>query len=220
MPGGDAAPLLRPLSALCLLLALTSCASRRPVGERAPSPAHAPYSAKIQFTAEAKGRGLSVPAGVAVDPAGFARVELRDPMGATLLVLALTPTSGRILSPDLRRGAKWDGASEALPWSPSELWCLLAGVLPTEGASLANLRPKADGATWKGPFGKVTLSREASPGRAFPPAQASLRGPGPARLGVVWRRVYEGAPPESSLAPPPAAPEQLPLESLLKEVFR
>lgn len=225
MRGGDTAPLLgrgsRPWIPFLLLVSLCSCA-HRPGAEsgRPPDapPVRAPYSAKIQLTAEARGRGLSMPAGVAVDPAGFARVELRDPMGATILVLALSPHSGRLLSPGLRQEALWDKATETLPWDPSDLWCLLSGV-PT-GASLSDPQRGHHRASWRGPFGKVRFRSVPSQDRAFPPEEASLRGPGAARLAIAWRTVYPGPPPPEALLPPPPATEQVLMQSLLDGLFR
>lgn len=163
---------------------------------------------------------MSLPAGVAVDPAGFARVELREPLGATVLVLAISSHTGRLLSPDLGQEALWDKASGALPWSPSELWCLLSGEVPAGAHPLSDWRGGSRRTSWNGPFGKVIFRTEPSPGRTFPPAVASLRGPGKARLTVAWRAVYDAPPPREALLPPPPAAEQVPLDSLLKEIFQ
>lgn len=206
------------LAALWAAAVMTGCAAARPPRSEAPLPPA--YTARLQVTAEARGRGMSLPAGAAVDPARCARLELRDPMGATLLLLWITPDRGRVLSPDGRQEAAWDRASESLPWSPAELWALLAGTLPPGARSQ---RRDAAGALrsarWDNPFGGVALRAVPAASGAFPPESAELSGPGPARLALRWRSVSPGPPPDAALEPPPPG-EAVPLSDLLGEVLR
>lgn len=219
MSGTDR-PRRGPVLALAALAAagMLACAAQRPPASEAPRPA--PYASRLQLTAEARGRGMSLAAGAAVDPGLGARLELRDPMGATVLLLWVSPAGGRILSPDGRQEARWEGAVEVLPWSPSEVWALLTGALPAGARSVRRTSSGAlSGARWDGPYGRVTLRAVAAPGRPFPPESAELSGPGPARLGVRWTSLSDQPPPASALEPPPPG-EPVPLSDLVGEILR
>jgi hypothetical protein len=207
--------------AALLWLALLACAEHRPPEREAEPVVPVAYGAHLQVTLEAHGRGFSLPAGAAVDPARGARVELRDPLGAARLLLLLSPASGRLFSPDAREEARWEAASESLPWSPLDLWSLLV-ALPPPGATDA--RRDAEGrllsVRWSGPYGSMKARFSPAAERLFPPASALLSGPGPARLAVVWRDARAGAPQEGALEPPAGGSVAVPLESLLEELSR
>jgi len=215
---------LRGTSAAAVVLSaalLAACAPRRPAPPSPPAPPPVAYRAHLQLTVEAAGRGFSLPSGAAVDPARGARVELRDPMGGARLLLLLGPQSGRLFQPGSAEEARWERASDALPWSPLDLWSLLVASPPPAATSVrsdGSGRPLS--ASWPGERGTLRARFLWDPSRPFPPDEAHLKGPGPARLTVIWRDAQPGAIPDVALAPPEGEGTAVSLEDLLAEVSR
>jgi len=208
-------------AALLCAAALVACAARRPPSPAAPPPPPTAYRAHLQVTVEALGRGFSLPSGAAVDPARGGRVELRDALGGARLLLLLDSASGRLFRPGTAEEARWTGACEALPWSPSDLWSLLVASPPTAAHAVrrdGSGRPLS--AAWPGAGGTLRVRFTWEPGRLFPPAEAHLKGPGAARLAVVWRDAQAGGIPDGALDAPQGGGAVVPLEDLLAEVSR
>ncbi len=192
------------LAVSCTLLSAAAC-GRLPE----PSPAAiAPldsYSASIRIKASARSHGVLVPAGCAVDPASGARVEIRDNMGGTRLLIILKQSSAFLFDPESGKSAGWQESDSGLPWSPLDLWTLLAAAPPPHGESI-----KYDGSgrlaacEWRGPGGRRRARFVRAPG-GFPYSSAVVEGPMGARLAVEWRQADFGAIPAEALAEPPGA---------------
>ena len=186
------------------LVCATACA-RLPV----PSPATIvplePYTASIQIRATAHGRGALVSAGCAVDPASGARIELRDNMGGTRLLIILKPSAAFLFAPDSGESASWSESDSSLPWSPLDLWTLLAAVPPPHGESIRyDNSGRLAACEWRGASGGRRASFASTAG-GFPYSSAVVDGPMGAKLAIEWRRAEFGAIPSEALAEPPGA---------------
>ncbi len=194
MPGA------RSLLAFSILLGL-GCAPRLP----SPSLASGnppPLSGRGRITLTAGRNGFSAPFGFVLDlAAGEARVEIREPMGATRLVLFLQPGGALLWDPAGGGWSPWEEADPNLPFSPRELWAALLG-LPPDGA-----RGRQEGsevrAAWRNEAGRVKGRFGADGGER----RVSLQGPRGARLEVRFEAMKAVSPPEGAFAPPPLPPE-------------
>ncbi len=218
--GDRPSPWLLPAPLLCAV-ALAACTARTPPSAVAPLRLGA-YAGQVAVTATYRGRGFAFRAGCAVDPAAGARLEVRDPMGGTRLLLLLRPDAGEFLSPGTGEEAVWDGGSEELPWNPLDLWTLLAAVPPPHRDTVSyDAIGRLVSCRWSG-RGSILEGRFfAAKEGAFPYASATLAGPGAARLEVRWAAVRPAAPPEGFLARPASlAFAAVPLDRLLEGVSR
>lgn len=152
----------------------------------------APYSATLRILIRASGREASFRAGCAVDPARGARLEVRDPLGATRL-LALLGDSGGVLLVDPARELEslWDDASETLPWVPDALRTFLMGP-PPAGASPERNKGGATHFAWPSGSGSVKAALVPSAAGPAPYAEGDFRGPGRARLRLIASGVEPG----------------------------
>lgn len=142
---------VRSLAALLVLLGL-GCAPRLPVPSSAEG--RGLLSGRGRITLSAGHRGISAPCAFVLDGAsGRARVEIREPMGTTRLVLFLSPAEARLWEPTSGAWALWMGAADGLPFAPSDLWAALR-ALPPVGA-----RGRTEGqgvrASWRNGAGRV-----------------------------------------------------------------
>jgi hypothetical protein len=122
---------------LAILLAamlggLAGCAPVRPTAPWQPPAVSGPYTANARFLFEARGKTASFRGGCAVDPGQGLRLEVRDPMGSTRLLLILLPhpTGVLLLDPARKVHALWSLRSPSLPWVPDTLWLVLSGEPP------------------------------------------------------------------------------------------
>ena len=124
------------------------------------------------------GRTLAAFGGCAVEPGKGARVELRDPFGATQMLLLLTPAEGTLVAPSAGLVYRWSEATRAMPWDPADLLFLLQGG-PVPGQ--AGLEPRPGGrlrAGWRNGLGRCRADLIPSPAGPCPFLRAELRGPG------------------------------------------
>ncbi len=202
---------------VCSAAFLSLACVHSPPGQAAARAPLAPYTASIQIRATAKGHGATIPAGCAVDPALGARIELRDAMGGTRLLVILKPSAALLFAPEKGESAAWSESDTTLPWSPLDLWTLLAAAPPPHRDFA-----KYDGSgrlmacSWTGPNG----GRRASFARAsgdFPYSSATVDGPIGAVLAIEWRKVAVGAMPAQALvAPAGEGAESVPASALLE----
>lgn len=173
-----------------------------PPGQTAARAPLAPYTAAIEIRATAKGHGAIIPAGCAVDPALGARIELRDSMGGTRLLVILKPSAALLFAPDNGESAAWNESDPSLPWSPLDLWTLLAAEPPPHrDFAKYDDSGRLMACSWTGASG----GRRASFVRAsgdFPYSSATMDGPIGAVLTIEWRKVALGAMPAQALVPP------------------
>ncbi len=190
---------LRLIACPLLLLLFLSCAARQIPDAPPSSPLPQTYSGILQVEARAGGTPILLTAGVAVDRSRGARVEVRDPIGATQLLILIGPDEGTAV--DLRMGtrSKWREAIRPFPWEPGDWWALLAGP---ENGSAAEWKPHTKNrlrAQWKNPLGKIraTLTREG-------PDKMSLevKGPHAARLTLRLSGIREASLPADFLSEP------------------
>lgn len=206
----------RATLALLLLTALLACAPKAP---ESWAPLIAPsfsYSASAACTLVLGEREFRASGGCAADSAQGARVELRDPIGATLLLIIVTPARGILLSPDKRLSFAWTEAGREMPWSPSDLMALFAG--PPRGSDKAPSEKAVTIFHWKNGRGRVTGEFTPTGGPlAF--SAASLRGPGHASLSLRLDSVRpEKFGPEVFRLPEGLATEPSTPAQILKEV--
>lgn len=169
-------PRLARLGAALLVLSsalLSGCAPARTPLPWAPEPAKIPYSATLRILVHSRGRTASLRAGCAVDPSRGARVEIRDPMGSTrlLLILLPRPTRALLIDPARRVRALWNQNTENLPWVPETLWLALAGW-PIEGVEL-DARAR-DHLALRGSFSGTPLKGVLTPSAQGPAPFASV----------------------------------------------
>ncbi len=190
-----------------LLSAMLFCGACSHIPQQSPAAISplAPYTASIQIRATAHGRGALLSAGCAVDPASGARVEIRDNMGGTRLLVLLKPSSALLFNPDSGESARWSELDSSLPWSPLDLWTLLAATPPPHGESIKyDNSGRLAACEWRGAGGGRRARFVRSTG-GFPYASAMVDGPMGARLTVEWRKADFGAIPAEVLAGPPGA---------------
>ena len=174
-----------PLSKALLLLLpalLIACAARKPPLTLSAVPSAAPYAASLSATLRLGGRTLAAFGGCAVEPGEGARVELRDPFGATQMLILLTPAEGILVAPSAGLVYRWSEATRAMPWAPADLLFLLQGGTPP---GRVGLEPRPEGrlrAGWRNGLGRCRADLVPSPSGPCPFLRAELRGPGRTRL--------------------------------------
>ena len=172
---------LRAAFAVLQFGALLACAPRPPETWKPLVALSSSYSASAACTLALGGRDFRASGGCAVDPAQGARVELRDPSGATLLLIIVTPNRANLLCPQSGLSFSWNEADRDMPWSPADLMSLFVG--PPAGSVKMSSKGPALICRWKNGVGRVTGE--------FVPADSplafsavSLRGPGRAGLSL------------------------------------
>ena len=166
------------VSALCASLA---CAQRAPETWKPLATPSSSYSASAACILVLGEREFRASGGCAMDPAQGARMELRDPFGATLLLIIVTPARGILLCPQSRLSFTWTEAGREMPWSPGDLMALFVG--PPPGSAKVSSEGSGLIVRWKNGAGRVTGEfAPASGPAAF--SEVSLRGPGRASLSL------------------------------------
>lgn len=183
-----------PLALLALLS--LGCAPRLPSPSLA-SGGQDPLSGRGRVTLTAGRCGLSAPFAFVLDPvAGRARVEIREPMGTTRLVLFLQPGGALLWDPAGGGWSPWEEAGPNLPFSPRDLWAALLDLPPDEA------RGRTEGsevrAAWRNGAGRVR-GRFGADGEI---RRVSLEGPRGARLEVRFEAEKAGLPPEGAFRAP------------------
>ncbi len=187
---------------LLFLPALLGCAAQRvnvvPLCSAASS-----YSAAIQLTATAGGRGMTASGVCAVDPARGGRIELRDPSGATRLLLLFDSRRASLM--DVSRGLvySWQAASAGMPWSAADLWFMFAGGAPPKLKAARSTGEGPDRATWSNAMGTLRCQFLPSPDSPLGYWNARCEGPGRARLDVSWHAFQRMPIPAEAFQPPP-----------------
>ena len=163
------------------------------------------------------GRGIdTVTAGCAVDPALGARIEIRDPFGATRLLVFAGASGGTVVSPGTGSRAEWNMPSEVMPWGPADLWFLLSGSPPSDEMAVKERGGRRVTCTWKNGAGMIKASLDC--GGVSPFSRADLKGPGRAFMSVEWTRV-EAYEPVPEAFEPPAGLAEVGLDSILSGAF-
>jgi len=187
-------PGARSLLAFLTLLGL-GCAPRLPSPSLAV--ASVPLAGRGRIVLSAGRYGLSAPCAFVLDPVAHrARLEIREPLGTTRLVLFLEPGGALLWEPAGGRWSRWEAAGPGLPFAPDDLWGALL-LVPPDGA-----RGRTTGtelrAAWRNGAGRVKgrFGEEGGERRAF------LEGPRGARLEVRYEAVQAGPPPEEAFTPP------------------
>lgn len=172
-----------------------------------------PLSGRGRIVLSAGPSGLSAPCAFALDPAaGRARVEIREPMGATRLVLFLEPGAALLWDPAGGGWTRWERAGGGLPFGPGDLWSALL-LRPPGGARGGSFGPEVR-ATWHNGAGRVRGRFRQGDGVG----RAILVGPRGARLEIRFEAVEAAAPPEGAFIPPPLPEEgRTTLPALLME---
>ncbi|MGC8764093.1 MAG: hypothetical protein ACP5VN_10780 [Acidobacteriota bacterium] len=193
MPGA------RSLLATLALLGL-GCAPRLPTPSLPGGTA--PPAGKGRITLLAGRSGLSAPCAFALDATlGKARVEIREPMGATRLVLFLEPGAALLWDPAGGGWTRWEKAGPGLPFAPGDLWAALL-LRPPGGARGRAWGPELR-ASWRNGAGRVR-GNFCEDGRE---RRVSLQGPRGARLEIRFEAVEAATPPEGAFTPPPLPEE-------------
>ena len=176
--------LLLTFSPLLVILA-ASCQHRPPELLR-PVPVSS-YSAFINCTLSFRNHTTAFQGGCAVDPAKGVRVELRDVMGSTKILLFLNGEKATAVVPESGATCAWSKATPVFPWGSSDLWALFTGELPSLRGSRGGRSVRS---TWKNDMGKIraelTSSADGMVQRAF------LKGPRGFRLKIDFSRVKHG----------------------------
>ncbi len=173
----------KQLFALLLLPLCAGCAARRsPVfmGRASHS-----FSASLRITLSLKGRTLTFHGGCAVASSGDTRIELRDAMGTTRLLIFLRGARATAILPESGASYSWLRGVREFPWSAAQLRTLFVTGIP-EGA-----KRHGDGSlslSWRTYRGRVTMTRATGD----KPTYAALRGPGSWRLAVAFSSVKAG----------------------------
>jgi hypothetical protein len=159
-------PLRAAIFPMALLVGLGACAPERPASW-VPAPSPPAYQATARVLFEGGGRAASFRAGCAVDPARGLRMEVRDPFGATRLLLILLPhpTGITLVDPARKVRALWSGKSKSLPWIPDALWMALAGEPPAQ-ARIARASGGSLDLRWE--FGGTRLKGSLTPASSGP----------------------------------------------------
>jgi len=164
------------------------------------------WSGRGRFILSRGTRGFTAPCAFALDPSSGARVEVRDPFGATRLLLFVGPSEATVVDPATGRFGLWRGSSDALPWSPSDLWSAMTGR-PPAGARVLRREGGLE-AAWSGRTGRIkALLREPVEGTG----ESVLRARGGA---VLTFRVegLSGAPFDPAVLLPPGELLQTPAD--------
>lgn len=200
-----ALPALTGASLLLCAAAISCAGAKTPVALGPAAPAVAPYSASLGLSLALGGKGVLVSGGCAVVPGQGARVELRDPAGATRLLMLLKPAEGTLIDPVEGLSYTWEEASRELPWGAAELLAVFSGSFP-EGAEIEGGRGGAREARWKNGEGRVKGTFAPSSSGPFPYGSAQIAGPRGASLRITWKSSRPGTFAESVFQAPPGMP--------------
>lgn len=175
------------LTFLPLLVILAASCQHRPPELLQPVSVSS-YSALINCTLSFRNHTTAFQGGCAVDPAKGVRVELRDVMGATKILLFLNGEKATAVVPESGAICAWSKATPAFPWGSSDLWAIFTGKLPSQRWSR---KGQVIHSTWRNDMGKIraelTSSADGMAERAF------LKGPRGFRLEIKFRSVKGGA---------------------------
>lgn len=117
-----------------------------------------------------------------MDPGRGTRVELRDPLGMTALLVLLAPGRGAIVAPQAGRAYTWSEAGRELPFAPQDLMALFEGA-PPEARPGKAVSPACLAFRWKNAAGGI-LAEFAPSSEPAPFSRAVLEGPGGATVAV------------------------------------
>ena len=199
--GRDSAGTRSVMLVLAMLFAAFGCITRR-VNINLVPPAAAPYSASLRLSTTLGQRGFTASGGCAVDPARGARIELRDPSGASQFLLLVTRDRAVLIALKTGLTCKWGPASRAIPFSSADLWFLFTGRPP---AGLRDLQATEKGLTyaaWDGGLGTVACQFDPVSGGLLPHDSALLRGAVGARVELSWSNVRPGVFDDGAFRPP------------------
>ena len=137
------------------------------------------YSALFRCSISYRNRETTFRGGCAIDPERGGRIEFRDPMGATVVLVLLDKERATAVSPFKNLKCTWTESGSEFPWSPADLWSVFSGEYPA-----SNLRSKGltTTAKWRNDSGKVRAWFTCS-GEGLP-LKARLKGPGPLELTI------------------------------------
>jgi hypothetical protein len=186
---------------LALAFAAFGCITRQ-VNINLVPPAPAPYSASLRLSTSLGQRGLTASGGCAVDPARGARIELRDPSGASRFLLLVTRDHAVLVALKTGLACEWGTASRAMPFSSADLWFIFTGRPP---AGLRDLQATEKGLTyaaWNGGLGTVACRFTPASGGLLAHASARLQASGGARIEVDWRNLQPGVFDDAVFSPP------------------
>lgn len=171
---------------LPLLLSAAGCRHKPP--QLLSLTSTASYSALIHCTMSFGKHFTSFLGGCAVDPEKGVRIELRDAMGATKLLLFLNGERATAVIPESGATCTWSKATREFPWSASDLWAIFTGKLPSQRWSR---KGQVIHSTWRNEMGKIRA--ELSLGADETVAGGFFKGPGRFRLEIKFRNVKGGA---------------------------
>jgi hypothetical protein len=202
-----------------VLIALLGCASRRVDLTLPPPTPEASYSAVLSGSLTWHGKGIPITGGCAVDPLQGIRLELRDTLGMTRLLLLVNAKECRLVDPAAGLVSTWSSPGRDIPWASEDLIFLFLGHRPPGLTRLTvrTGRPMLE-ASWKNGLGKVTAELEPLEGGACPFRQAVVMGPGAARLKLNWTSVLAASFPDDAFDPPSMALKPVGADRLLSEI--
>lgn len=190
------------------LLLLVACAHRYPgVGSPPSTVPQEAFSALIHCTIAFGKTRVAASGACAVDPSVGARIELRDPLGATRLLLLIAPRQATLIAVESGRYYVWKDASSDVPWSASDLWAAFSGRLPETARRIRRTSSGAAvSARWRNADGRIRASFTASQSGPCPHATVFLKGPRSAALRISFSQ-GKSFDSESTLFEPPAGLE-------------
>jgi hypothetical protein len=192
------------LAALLLAAGGIGCAGKRaPSTPAVPAVGTPPYSASITLSLTLAGRGFVASGGCAAVPGENARVEMRDPAGATRLLLLLGREEGMLIAPAEGLAYTWSEACEELPWRPGELLALFSGTVPGGGSPPPGRDAGPARVRWKNAEGRVRATLTPAASGPFPFSSAEIEGPGRTALRIAWSSVRPGPFGEAIFRAPP-----------------
>jgi hypothetical protein len=202
-----------PLAAAISLLT-GACAPQRIPQVLAPGPAASPFRGTLRVQLRAGGREGSFRAGCAVDPGRGIRIEVRDPFGATRLLLLLEEGGAILVDPARGTQASWGSDRSALPWGPDAMWLFLAGRVP-DGGSLVTHSADRIRCDWASYGNQVRVRLSSAPGSPAPYATMDARGGRGERLRITLTGAEAGGVTPDTLARPDIPLRTAPLLDLL-----
>lgn len=173
-----------------------------------------PYRGSLRIQIRAGGREGSFRAGCAVDPGKGIRIEVRDPFGATRLLLLLEEGGALLVDPARGLKASWGPESGALQWGPDALWLFLTGRIPAGGSLAASSEDRVR-CTWKSGGDSVRVRLSASPPGPAPYATMDARGSRGERIRLTLTSAEGGGITPETLARPAFPLGTAPLLDLL-----
>jgi hypothetical protein len=204
---------------LAALIALLGCVSRRVDVAWPTSGMEGGYSAVLSGSLTWHGKGIPITGGCAVDPQHGIRVELRDAMGMTRLLLLVNPSECRLIDPAAGLISAWSSPEKDIPWAPEDLTFLFTARRP---AGLTRLTGRtghpALEASWQNSRGRMTARFEPFKTGPCPFSDAVLAGPGGARLELKWNSVVAASFSAGAFDPPPMNLEPVAVDRLLNEI--